>query len=143
MSSKYRHVLPNLGHFAAYMMKKEPYGALLPLVDRVLISRTDDKGEAKDSIVGTVIGDSGYRLADDIKDPETTRFMGYVDPVWLQAQKGSLIQYEESLKQWGRTWEQRTAPVIVPAQVEQLWGEPDFDEEEDETPTPPRRRKGR
>ena len=138
MSAKYRHVLPNLGHFAAYILKQEPYGMVIPLIDRVLITRDVD-GEPTDMIVGTVINDQQYKIADEVD--KNTKFMGYIDPMWLQAKGSKMMDYEDKLKEYGRTWQQRTTPIVIPAAVEELFGEPDFEEEE--TPTPPRKRKGR
>lgn len=141
MSARIRHVLPNLGHFAAYCYKGEPYGQLLPLVDRVLITR-EVNGETRDMIVGTVISDTTYRIADEVRDEKTTKFMGYVDPVWLQAKGTNLIAYEEQMKTYGRTWEQRTTPVVIPAAIEELFDEV-FEDEEEETTPPPRKRQGK
>lgn len=140
MNRKYRHVLPDAkGHFAAYILRHEPFGLLVPLVDRILVEEKNGD-EHKDKIIGTVIHETEYRDADIVGSD--TKFMGYVDPVWLQAKQMTLMQYEAKLKEWGQIWQTRSTPVVVPAAVEQLFGEPDFDEE-DEEPTPPRKRRGR
>lgn len=141
MTTKYRHVLPNLGHFAAYIHRHPPYGETVPLIDRVLVTRIADDGESEDMIVGTIIHKTRYKEADLVE--KDTMFMGYVDPLWLKANQRTIEQYNASLQQWGKEWEQRSTPVVVPVEVEKLFGEPDFPEEEESTPPPVRRRKGR
>lgn len=148
-TSKYRHVLPNLGHFAGYCFNHEPYGMVVPLVDRVLITREteDEEGEKtqKDMIVGTIIMGNEYRIADIVANPSTTKFMGYIDPIWLKAKhQQDVIQYEQTLIEHGKMWATRSAPRVVPAQFEELFqdvlGE---QEEEEQAAPPPRKRKGR
>lgn len=116
---------------------------VIPLIDRVLVSRENEDGEMEDEIVGTVIMDKKYGLVDEVGDPKTVKFMGYGDPAWLNAKGKNLQHWEDQLKGWGRTWEQRTTPVVVPAAIEQMFDEPDFEDETEKAPTPPRRRKGR
>lgn len=146
--TKYRHVLPDAkGHYAAYVFNHEPFAMIVPLVDRVLVQRdiTDEEGNVtqKDMIVGTIIAETEYRLADEVRNPKTTKFMGYVDSLWIQAKGSTVPAYEEQLKEYGRTWQSRTAPKIIPAAFDELFGDVIEDDEEEETPPPPRRRKGR
>lgn len=148
-TSKYRHILPNLGHFAGFCFNHEPYGMVVPLIDRVLITREfeDEDGNKvqKDMIAGTVISGDEYRLADDLKNPKTTKFMGYIDPVWLQAkQKQTVTQFEQTLIEYGQTWQSRSAPRIVPAHFEEVFADVLGEQEEEEQASPPpRKRKGR
>jgi hypothetical protein len=137
---KIRHVLPPDGHYASFISQKEPYGFLLPLTDRALVVRQNEDGEQEDAIVGFVIDQTEYRVAEDT--PDDQKFIGYISPEMIKrmaARNITLDSYEMQLVQWGQEWVRRSAPKVVPAQIEALFPEPDFPEEP-EPATPPRKR---
>jgi hypothetical protein len=138
---KIRHILPHQGHLAAYITSVEPFGMIIPLTDRVLVSR--ERGEEwVDEIVGFIAHQQKYVAADEVD--ANTRFMGYINPDTIATMGADAVpRYLEQLVEWGKELQRRSAPRIIPAQVEALLPEPDFPDEEESSPIPPRKRNAR